>query len=205
MDVFGNVPEPTPVDWCWHLTSILSAAERLRSPTLLSDTIEYILCALYYAEYKLLARNRPYDLPFCDNINHLLVDVDRHSWQGQTGREQWLRYGVLGLLSNHSGWIQNGKCYFIIESASFRRVCNTWPKYSGGQLRLRVLVQGSYERLRSDSRSQRRRPDMEELRDRAPGTSQTADEWHESPAWAQQQTRQWCGEITDKTGDSYYR
>ena len=56
-------------------------------------------------------------------------------------------------------------------------VCVTQSsKYSRGQLRLRVLVQGSYERLRPDSQPQRRRPDMEELRDRATGTSPTADE-----------------------------
>ena len=152
--------------------------------------------------------------PFYDN-NNLPVDiavatscntsVRPHLSHGQTDSEQWIRYDVLGLSSSQCGRIQNGKCYSILEPGSFRHVCNTRPKHSGGQLRLRVLVQGSHERLRPDSRSQRRRPDMEELRDRAPGTSQTADEWHESHAWAQQQTRQWCGQFTDKTGESHYR
>ena len=86
------------------------------------------------------------------------VFVNRHSTQGQIE--------VIAL--NLTGWIQNGKFYFIGESASFRRVLSSRPKYSGRQLRLRVLFQGSYKRLRPDTRPQRRRPDMEELRDRAP-------------------------------------
>ena len=80
MAVFANVAGPTFVHCCWHLTSILSAAVRVRSPTLLSDNIEYTLCA----ECKLFARNRPYDLPSYDNINDLLVDIHRQSSQRQS-------------------------------------------------------------------------------------------------------------------------